>query len=205
MRIANRVTNPHSELAKARMSKSNTKWTPEADKLLEAAWADADQPSAEVVRSMIYAGLKAQGLTPHLYSRNAILGRVHRKGFNTKYPRKHGGTGRPRLTPRPGSTRAAQKIIKARERVAAAAAKRDDEVDLSLPPGVELAPSEHGWKAENPGDRRTTCMLVELSRDRCHWPLAEFAETPQFFCGDKTWEPLPYCAHHAARAIGIKT
>ncbi len=39
--------------------------------------------------------------------------------------------------------------------------------------------------------------LLELTEDTCHWPVGDPGSPDFFFCGGKSLQSLPYCAHHS--------
>jgi GcrA cell cycle regulator len=41
------------------------------------------------------------------------------------------------------------------------------------------------------------CSILELSEDKCHWPIGDPGTPEFFFCGGKTIEGLPYCGYHS--------
>jgi len=41
------------------------------------------------------------------------------------------------------------------------------------------------------------CTILELSEDKCHWPIGDPGQSDFFFCGGKTIVGMPYCGHHA--------
>ena len=41
------------------------------------------------------------------------------------------------------------------------------------------------------------CSILELSEDKCHWPIGDPGTPDFFFCGGKTIEGLPYCGYHS--------
>jgi GcrA cell cycle regulator len=44
------------------------------------------------------------------------------------------------------------------------------------------------------------CSLLELSEERCRWPISNPGEKDFCFCGNRPLESLPYCAGHARLA-----
>lgn len=44
------------------------------------------------------------------------------------------------------------------------------------------------------------CSLLELSEERCRWPINSPGEEDFCFCGDRPLEGLPYCAGHSRLA-----
>ena len=41
------------------------------------------------------------------------------------------------------------------------------------------------------------CSLLELSQEKCRWPISNPGAADFWFCGSKPVEGLPYCAGHA--------
>jgi GcrA cell cycle regulator len=41
------------------------------------------------------------------------------------------------------------------------------------------------------------CSIVELTEDKCRWPIGDPAQADFFFCGGKSITGLPYCGHHS--------
>ena len=41
------------------------------------------------------------------------------------------------------------------------------------------------------------CSLLELTQEKCRWPIGNPAAVDFWFCGNKAVEGLPYCAGHA--------
>jgi GcrA cell cycle regulator len=41
------------------------------------------------------------------------------------------------------------------------------------------------------------CSILELSDEKCHWPIGDPGTPEFFFCGGKTIEGLPYCGYHS--------
>jgi len=41
------------------------------------------------------------------------------------------------------------------------------------------------------------CSLLELSQEKCRWPIGNPGAVNFWFCGNKPIEGLPYCAGHA--------
>ena len=49
-----------------------------------------------------------------------------------------------------------------------------------------------------PGEHR--CSLLELSEERCRWPISSPGAADFCFCGNRPIEGLPYCAGHTRLA-----
>jgi GcrA cell cycle regulator len=41
------------------------------------------------------------------------------------------------------------------------------------------------------------CSLLELSKQKCRWPISNACDVAIWFCGNEPVERLPYCAGHA--------
>lgn len=135
-------------------------------------------------------------------SRNAVIGRAHRLGLETQFPKFRGGQAimkrarKPSLGMRDRET--ARKIL---------LAKATADAVVALPEGVELMDPEHTWRGERRDDRPTACAIHELGGPvgiapcKCRWPLGTFGEPATFYCGAPAVDPLAYCGHHAARSM----
>jgi GcrA cell cycle regulator len=44
------------------------------------------------------------------------------------------------------------------------------------------------------------CSLLELSKERCRWPISTPGAADFRFCGNRPAEGLPYCAGHTRLA-----
>jgi GcrA cell cycle regulator len=44
------------------------------------------------------------------------------------------------------------------------------------------------------------CSLLELSKERCRWPISSPGEKDFCFCGNPPLEGLPYCPGHTRLA-----
>jgi GcrA cell cycle regulator len=44
------------------------------------------------------------------------------------------------------------------------------------------------------------CSLLELSEEKCRWPISNPGEEDFCFCGNRPLESLPYCAGHSRLA-----
>ena len=49
-------------------------------------------------------------------------------------------------------------------------------------------------------DSEQHCSLLELSEERCRWPISSPGEEDFCFCGNQPMEGVPYCAGHARLA-----
>lgn len=133
----------------------------------------------ELLKSRFEAGLTCREIADDIgVSRNAVIGKLARLNLS----RAEGVSERfsePRESPRarlprnsPGSApRSQRQILKA----------------LRPEPAAEEAPicSEH------------RCSLLELSEEKCRWPISDLGPADFWFCGNKPLKGFPYCAGHA--------
>jgi GcrA cell cycle regulator len=61
---------------------------------------------------------------------------------------------------------------------------------------AEAPPAEDGQAIH--GERH--CSLLELSEERCRWPISSPGEKDFCFCGNRPLEGVPYCPGHARLA-----
>jgi GcrA cell cycle regulator len=54
--------------------------------------------------------------------------------------------------------------------------------------------------AEEPIHNGHRCSLLELSEERCRWPISTPGAPDFCFCGNTPLEGLPYCAGHTRLA-----
>jgi GcrA cell cycle regulator len=64
-------------------------------------------------------------------------------------------------------------------------------------------PRLHVLEEEMPADRGQCCSLLELSNEKCRWPLGSASPASIRFCGGKPVDGLPYCAGHARMAYRV--
>lgn len=108
-------------------------------------------------------------------SRNAAIGRAHRKGWRSKLtagdgPRK-GNVSRPRPAPKPRARPAPKPQVFACEPITGL--RVADVVPLNI-------------------------SIYELTDETCHWPLGD--GPPFVYCGCPTFDDSPWCEPHAALA-----
>ena len=41
------------------------------------------------------------------------------------------------------------------------------------------------------------CSILELSEEKCHWPIGDPGTPEFFFCGGRSIDGLPYCGYHS--------
>jgi GcrA cell cycle regulator len=60
----------------------------------------------------------------------------------------------------------------------------------------EAPPAEN----DQPIHSEQHCSLLELSEEKCRWPISHPGEKDFCFCGNRPLESLPYCAGHSRLA-----
>jgi GcrA cell cycle regulator len=108
------------------------------------------------------------------FSRNAVIGVAHRKGW---LGRRKQGVRVPRAPH--FKTRPKAEIIERFEDI------------------MELSTTEDDLAT--PLEQRKT--LLQLTEATCHWPVGDPATADFFFCGAVSEENSPYCLHHSRRAF----
>lgn len=143
-------------------------WTPAEDATLQQQWAEG----------------KSAGLIGHILgrSRNSVIGRVHRKGWQRRgpplyyTPRKRGPQ---RSEPKP-------KAVKPKP---------------SLPGRVTFGIAALAPVITEPPSLNK--RLWELGEHDCHWPINDGG--PFLFCAHEKAGNGPYCAFHAEKGVTSKT
>jgi GcrA cell cycle regulator len=130
----------------------------------------------ELLKSHFSAGLSCREIANEIgVSRNAVIGKLSRLDLTReKKPeirRASPKTNRPRSVPR-----LQYRIL--RKLFAEAVPAKDD---------VAIHSEQH-------------CSLLELSEERCRWPINSPGEEDFCFCGDRPLEGLPYCPGHSRLA-----
>jgi GcrA cell cycle regulator len=142
----------------------------------EPTWTDE---RVELLKSRFAAGLSCRQIAGEIgVSRNAVIGKLSRlnltreKSGEARRPaRKEAATGRrPRSVPR----------LQYRMLLEVYAGPQ--------PAPEEPIPSEH------------CCSLLELSEQRCRWPISSPGLADFCFCGNTPVEGLPYCPGHTRLA-----
>ncbi|MGA2054816.1 MAG: GcrA family cell cycle regulator [Bradyrhizobium sp.] len=130
----------------------------------------------ELLKSHFAAGLSCREIANEIgVSRNAVIGKLSRLNLTrekTLKPRRdNDGRSRPKSVPRL-QYRMLRKLFKE----------------------AEPAESEQTVQSEQ------HCSLLELSEERCRWPISHPGEKDFCFCGNRPLESLPYCAGHSRLA-----
>jgi GcrA cell cycle regulator len=146
-------------------------WTDERVELLKKLWAD---------------GLSASQIANELgnVTRNAVIGKVHRLGLSgrAKSPSS--------AAPRQRKPRVHAHMLRMRP------ATRGNTA-LATVPGYDLDLEPEPELIENIIPIGQRCSLLELTDDKCRWPIGDPGSVDFFFCGGKPSEGLPYCAYHS--------
>lgn len=153
-------------------------------------WLEEDR---ELVRTMWIQGNSAGRIAQEFdgaYTRNAVIGLVHRMGLTNSTERKDpirkkkAASGRPKRRPARAPAPAKPKERKAPRLVPAKAARRTAPRHLS----IEDVIKESSFYVEPK-------TLMELRKDECRFPVTE--NSPHLFCGRRRRKGSPYCAKHA--------
>jgi GcrA cell cycle regulator len=145
-------------------------------------WSD---DRVEQLKKLWEAGLSASQIAAELgnVTRNAVIGKVHRLGLSGRA--KSPSTS----VPRPRKARPAQHMMRITRPVTRGNTALAQAFDLE----VEADPIPYDNVV--PMSQRKT--LLELTEDTCHWPVGDPGSADFFFCGGKSLNSLPYCAHHS--------
>lgn len=134
----------------------------------------------ELLKSRFEAGLSCREIADHIgVSRNAVIGKLSR--LNLK--RENSDDAR-----RPARKRAAKEP---RPRSVPRLQYR-----MLLALYAEPQPAVD----EEPIHNEHCCSLLELSEERCRWPISTPGAVDFCFCGNTPVEGLPYCAGHTRLA-----
>jgi GcrA cell cycle regulator len=136
------------------------------------------------LRNCVVAGLTCSQIAAEIgVTRNAVIGKINRLGLSPG--RTAGAPARscpPRVQrPRLSSPRRLLRLM------TAAASSFDDDVSLAF----------------GPVDNTQRCSLLELSHDKCRWPIAEPGTADFAFCGHEVVKGFSYCASHARMAYRL--
>jgi len=150
-------------------------WNDERVELLKKLWTD---------------GLSASQIASELggITRNAVIGKVHRLGLSgrAKTPAS--------AVPRPRKPRAPAHMM----RVTRPAMRGN--TALAPVHSYELEAEPEPQLVENIVPMGQRCTLLELSEDKCRWPIGDPGSQEFFFCGGKAADGVPYCAYHSRLA-----
>jgi GcrA cell cycle regulator len=134
----------------------------------------------ELLKSQFAAGLSCRQIADEIgVSRNAVIGKLSRLNLT----RKKSGD----------APRSARKEAIKRARAGSV-------------PGLQfqilkaLYGEQHAAADDEPIDNGHCCSLLELSEQRCRWPISTPGAADFRFCGNTPLEGLPYCAGHTRLA-----
>ena len=145
----------------------------------------ANQPTwteerVELLKSRFEAGLSCRQIAAHIgVSRNAVIGKLSRLNLT----REKSGDARPS------------------ERKDAAKGRGPKTV-----PGLQYQMLKAFYGESQPAaddepiESGRCCSLLELSEQRCRWPISTPGAADFCFCGNLPLEGLPYCAGHTRLA-----
>jgi GcrA cell cycle regulator len=143
----------------------------------EPTWTDE---RVELLKSRFAAGLSCRDIANDIgVSRNAVIGKLARLNL----------------------TRGKRSKVRRTERNDDATGKRPKSV-----PRVQYQMLRRLYaEAEPAADDETIqsehrCSLLELSENRCRWPISTPGAEDFCFCGNTPLEALPYCAGHTRLA-----
>jgi GcrA cell cycle regulator len=144
-------------------------WTDERVELLKKLWSD---------------GLSASQIAAELggITRNAVIGKVHRLGLSGRAKAPSSSV------PRQRKPRAASQMFRAPRPMIRG--------NTALAPAYDYDPEPEPELIENIIPIGQRCTLVELTDDKCRWPIGDPGQSDFFFCGGKP-SSGPYCAYHA--------
>lgn len=149
----------------------NSPWTRERISVLTELWREG--LSCSQIAYILGLG----------FSRNSVIGKVHRLKLHETYPR--------------ASWKATRRIFQPRSprKPRAPAARK---VRLNVPPEFPAVPPRaEAWKAL-PDTKPIT--LMELNENTCRWPVGDVS--PFLYCGCEPADGSSYCAAH--RALGTQ-
>jgi GcrA cell cycle regulator len=143
------------------------------------------EPRVEQLKKLWEAGLSASQIAAELGSvtRNAVIGKVHRLGLSGRAKSPSSSV------PRPRKTRPAQHMM----RIARPVSRGNTALAQAFE--MEVETDVIAYDNVVPMSQRKT--LLELTEDTCHWPVGDPGSPDFFFCGGKSLQSLPYCAHHS--------
>jgi GcrA cell cycle regulator len=132
-----------------------------------AAWT---AERIELLKTCFEAGFSCREIALEIgVSRNAVIGKI----FRLKLSRE----GDQRCSERKGGPKVQRRVTQHRIMMALRAE----------PQPAEEMPLQNGHR----------CSLLELSKQKCRWPISNACDVALWFCGNKPVEGLPYCAGHA--------
>jgi GcrA cell cycle regulator len=146
-------------------------WTDERVERLKKLWAD---------------GLSASQIAGELggITRNAVIGKVHRLGLSGRAKAPSSSVPRQRKPRAPSMFRAPRPMMRGN-------------TALAHMPAYDYDPEPEPELIENIIPIGQRCTLLELSEDKCRWPIGDPGSADFFFCGGKPIDGVPYCGYHS--------
>ncbi len=168
------------------------------------AWTEE---RVEILKSLWMKGLTASQIAAELgegVTRNAVIGKVHRLKLAARAkPATSGGrtSGTTRASKKSSSRTTGSTNYSGSKRrsigaapMAGATALKPSAVSASE---LKIA-REQEKELEIPPEERVS--LLELSENKCKWPIGDPLNPDFHFCGRKSLEDKPYCEFHSKRA-----
>jgi GcrA cell cycle regulator len=142
----------------------------------EPTWTDE---RLELLKNRFAAGLTCRQIADDIgVSRNAVIGKLSRLNLT----REKTGDARPATRKEAAKGRRAKSVPRLQyQMLRTVYAGPQPEIDAPIP-------TEH------------CCSLLELSEQRCRWPISTPGADDFCFCGNMPVEGLPYCAGHSRLA-----
>ena len=143
--------------------------------MLEPTWTSE---RVELLKNHFAAGLSCREIANEIgVSRNAVIGKLSRLNLTRekKVKARRAGQREDAHGKRAGSVpRMQYQMLR--------------KLYAEAPPAAEEIESEH------------RCSLLELSKEKCRWPISTPGDADFAFCGNMPLEGLPYCAGHTRLA-----
>ena len=144
----------------------------------EPTWTDE---RVELLKSHFAAGLSCREIACDIgVSRNAVIGKLSRLNLTREKSRDASSAPRERMTRRKA----------ARDRCQGS----NTRCSGNCTPRRSLRPTTRPIHSEH------RCSLLELSEEKCRWPINTPGAEDFCFCGNSPLEGLPYCAGHTRLA-----
>ncbi len=149
-------------------------WTDERVELLKKLWSE---------------GLSASQIAGEFggITRNAVIGKVHRLGLSGRAKAPSSSAPRQRKPRAPAQfIRPPRPMTRGNTALAPRSAPLF-EVEVEAEPEL----------VDNVIPMGQRCTILQLTEATCHWPVGDPGSPDFFFCGGKSANGLPYCAHHS--------
>jgi GcrA cell cycle regulator len=139
----------------------------------------------ELLKNRFAAGLSCREIAAYIgVSRNAVIGKLSRLNL-TRGP----GERRPRKSAAKEAIRGAAKGSRL---------KTTPRLQYQMLQSVYAAPE--AVIDDEPINAEHRCSLLELSKERCRWPISTPGAEDFCFCGNPPVDGLPYCPGHTRLA-----